>query len=86
MEAKIVFCVCHGPKNWSKYHLDTLKTTLSENNNYQRALFVRINFFNGWKCIILEEIHRSKFLHLRRKPAVIFSNFFGDAMSHKHNF
>ena len=24
----IVFCVGNGPKKWSKYHLDTLKTTL----------------------------------------------------------
>ena len=23
MEAKIDFCVCHGPPKWSKYHLDT---------------------------------------------------------------
>ena len=34
MEAKIVICVCLGPKKWSKYHLDTLQTTLSENDNY----------------------------------------------------
>ena len=34
MEAKIVFWLCHGPKKWSKYHLDTLQTTSSENNNY----------------------------------------------------
>ena len=34
MEAKNDFCVCHGPQKWSKYHLDTLQTTLSENNNY----------------------------------------------------
>ena len=76
MEAKIVFCVCYGPPKWSKYHLDTIQTTLSENNYYYRALFVRINFFHAWKCIILGGICRSKFWHLRRKPAVVFSNFF----------
>ena len=32
-------------------------------------------FFHGWKCIILGAIHRSKFLHLWRKPAVIFSKW-----------
>ena len=34
LKQKIVFCVWHGPKKWSKYHLDTIQTTLSENNNY----------------------------------------------------
>ena len=37
MEAKIDFCVCHGPKKLSKYHLGTVKTIFGENNNYQRV-------------------------------------------------
>ena len=44
MEAKNVFCVSHGPPKWSKYHLNTIQTTLSENSYYWRALFVKINF------------------------------------------
>ena len=37
MEAKIVFYRCHGPKKGSKYHLETVQTTFSENNNYLRG-------------------------------------------------
>ena len=33
MEANIVFCTYHGPKKGSKYHVETVQTTLSENNN-----------------------------------------------------
>ena len=39
MEAKIVFCVCHGPEKGSKYHLETVQTTFSEINNYYREIF-----------------------------------------------
>ena len=46
-KAKIVFCVCHGPKKGSKYHLETVQTTFSENNGYFRAIFVKINFFHA---------------------------------------
>ena len=45
MEAKIVFCVCHGPEKGSKYHLETVQTTSNENNNYYMVIFVKINFF-----------------------------------------
>ena len=33
MEANIVFCTYHGPKKGSKYHVETVQTTFSENNN-----------------------------------------------------
>ena len=36
---------------------------------------MKINFFHGWKCIILGAIRRSRFWHLRRKPSVIFSKW-----------
>ena len=41
MEAKIVFCVCHGPE---KYHLETVQTTFNEINDYYREIFGKINF------------------------------------------
>ena len=44
MEAKIVFCVCHGPEKGSKYHLKTVQTTFSEINNYYVEIFVKIFF------------------------------------------
>ena len=34
IEAKIAFCVFQGSPKWSKYQLDTIQTTFSENNNY----------------------------------------------------
>ena len=74
MEAKVVFCVYHGPQKWSKYHLETVQTTFSENNDYFRAIFVKINFFHAWKCIISGLKYRSKFWHLRRKPAIKLLN------------
>ena len=43
MEAKIVFCVCHGPEKGSKYHLETVQTTFSEINNYYRETSVAVN-------------------------------------------
>ena len=63
MKAKIVFCTFHGPEKGSKYHLETIKTTFSENNNYYRAIFVKINFFHAWKCIISGVKYRSNFWH-----------------------
>ena len=41
MEAKIVFCVCHGPEKDSKYHVES---TFSEINNHYGEIFVKINF------------------------------------------
>ena len=75
MEAKIVFCVCHGPEKGSKYHLETVQTTFSEINNYYGEIFVKINFFHAWKCIISGVKYRSMFWHLRRKPALLFSKW-----------
>ena len=75
MEAKIVICVCHGPEKASKYHLETVKTTFSEINNYYGEIFVKINFFHAWKCIISGVKYRSMFWHLRRKPALLFSKW-----------
>ena len=46
--------------------------TFSEINNYYREIFVKINFFHAWKYVISRVKYRSKFWHLRRKPAVIF--------------
>ena len=62
----------HIPKKGSKYHLETVQTIFSENNNYYRTIFVKLNFFHAWKCIISGVKYRSKFWHLRRKLAVIF--------------
>ena len=73
--AKIVFFACHGPKKGSKYHLETVQTTFSDNDNYYREIFVKINFFHAWKCIIADVKYRSKFWCLRRKPAVMFSKW-----------
>ena len=61
MEAKIVFCVCHGPEKGSKYNLETVQTTFSEINNYHGEIFVKINFFHASKCIISGVKYRSMF-------------------------
>ena len=47
MEAKIVFCVSHDPEKGSKYHLETVQTKFSDNDNYYREIFVKINFFHA---------------------------------------
>ena len=47
MEAKIVFCACHGPEKGSKYHLETIQTIFSEINNYYEKIFVKVNFFHA---------------------------------------
>jgi hypothetical protein len=47
MEAKIVFCTSLGPKKGSKYHLETVQTIFSENNNYYRTIFEKLNFFHA---------------------------------------
>jgi hypothetical protein len=47
MEAITVFCMCLGPKRESKYHLETVQTIFSENNNYYRTIFVKLNFFHA---------------------------------------
>jgi hypothetical protein len=62
-------CLLYKSRSWrSKYHL---QTTLSEINNYYREIFVKINFFHAWKCIISGVKYQSKFWHLRRKSAVV---------------
>ena len=62
----------------------TLQTTLSENDNYQRALFVRIDFFHGWKCIILGAInfHTLEENRLSYFQKWLFLKKIEDAMSH----
>ena len=35
MEAKFVFFTYHGPKKGSKYHAETVQTTLPENASFQ---------------------------------------------------
>ena len=75
MEANIVFCVWHGPEKGSKYHLETIQTTFSEINNYYEEIFVKINFFHAWKCIISGVKYRSMFWHLIRKSALLFSKW-----------
>ena len=73
VEAEIVFCMCLDPYKGSKYYLETVKTIFSENNNYYRAIFVKLNFFfMPEKCIISGVKYQSKFWPLRRKLAVIF--------------
>ena len=47
MEAKIVFCVCHGPEKGSKYHLEIVQTTFSEINNCYREIFAKINQYRA---------------------------------------
>ena len=71
-EAKNDFRICYGLKKWSKYHLNTIQTTFSENNNYYWSIWVKINFCHAWKCIISGVFHRGVFWHLWRKPAIIF--------------
>ena len=66
MEAKIAFCTSIGPKKGSKYHLETVQILFSENNNNYRTMFVKLNFFHAWKCIISGVKYQSKFWHLRR--------------------
>ena len=46
MEAKIVFCTSLGPKKGSKYHLETVQTIFSENNNFYKTTFVKLVFFH----------------------------------------
>ena len=46
MEAKIEFCVCYNLQKRSNYHLGTLQTTLSENDNYFKEHFFKIL----WGC------------------------------------
>ena len=75
MEAKIVFCIYDGPKKGLTYHVETVQATFSENNEYYRTIFVKLNIFHAWKCIISGVKYRSMFWHLRRKLAVIFSKW-----------
>ena len=72
VKAKIVFCVCHGPQKWSKYHLDTIQTT---SQTLSKGIIYENHIFQAWKCTILGGICRSKVWQLWRKPAVIFSKW-----------
>ena len=55
------FRVCYGLQKWSKYHLNTIQTTFSENNNYYWAILAKISFCRVWKCIISGVFHRVSF-------------------------
>ena len=75
IEAKVGFWICYCPKNWSKYHLDTIQTTFSEKNNHLGTILVKIIFFHAWKCIILGVFHRNEFWHLWGNSALICSKW-----------
>ena len=75
MEAKNVYWTYHAPIKGSKYHVETEQTSFGDDNKYYKTIFVKLNFFHAWKCIISGVKYRSKFWHLRRKPAVIFSEW-----------
>ena len=85
MEAKIVFCVCHGPEKGSKYHLET---TFSEINNYYGEISVKINFFPCLKmCHFRGKIPKYVLTPQKKTSChifkmAIFSKLFGDFMSH----
>ena len=70
MESNIVFFTCHGSEKGSKYHLETVQTTFSENNNYYRAIFVKIISFHTWKGVK----YRSNFWHLIENHLLYFLN------------
>ena len=53
-----------------------MHTTLNENNNYQRALFVKINFFPT-KILTAQKKTTSHIFKM-----AIFKEFFGDVMNH----
>ena len=75
IEAKVGFWICYCPKNWSKYHLDTIQTTFSEKNNHLGTIWEKIFFSHAWKCIISGVFHRSGFWHSRGKSALSFSKW-----------
>jgi hypothetical protein len=75
IEAKVGFWICYCPKNWSKYHLDTIQTMFSEKNSHLGTIMVKIFFVHVWKCIISGVFHRSEFSHLRGKSTLIFSKW-----------
>ena len=75
MEAKDVSRICYCHKFRSKYQLNTKQTTFSENDNWNWVILLKIIFCHVWKCIISGLFHRSKFLHLWKKPAIIFSKW-----------
>ena len=74
-EAKIVFWMCYGTQKLSKYLLETIQTPFGENNNYWRGNIDKDRKCHAWKSIISGAFHRSKFWHISRKPAVIFSEW-----------
>ena len=88
IEARLVVCICYGPNKWSKCHLDTIQTTFSENNNYNRGnigenLFLsslKMHYFKGSlpKWVLTPQKKTS--CHIFKMA--IFSKFFGDIMSH----
>ena len=47
-EAKVGIWVCYGPKKWSKYLVDTIKTTFCKDKD-QRAILVKKQFFSCLK-------------------------------------
>ena len=75
IEAKVGFWICYCPKNWSKYHLDTIQTISSKKHDNLGTILVKIFYFHAWKCIISRVFHQSEFWHLRGKLALIFSKW-----------
>ena len=47
MEANIAFFIRHGPQKGFYYPPDTMQSTFSGNNNYQKAILLKINFFQA---------------------------------------
>ena len=88
IEARLVLSVCYCPKKLSKCHLDTIQTTFSEDNNYNRRnigenLFLsslKMHYFRGSlpKWVLTPQKKTS--CHIFKMA--IFSKFFGDIISH----
>ena len=82
-EAKVGFWICYCPKNWSKYHLDTIQTTFSEKNNHLGTIWVKMSenaLFQGyftaqWVLTLQREISSHIF------KMAIFSKKIGDINS-----
>ena len=87
MEEKVVFCLCYGPKKWSKCHLDTIQTTFSETNNYFRGNIGEIIFLSSLKMHYFRGSLPKWVLTPQKETSchifkiAIFSKFFGEFMS-----
>ena len=85
---KLFFFICHGPQKWPKYHLDTIQTTLSENNLLLKGIICENHIF---PCLKMHYFRRDlpKWVLTTQKETSchifkmdIFSKLFGDVMSH----